>query len=758
MAQEPDRWFAHSLPDRPPEEWEPLVDHLTAVGCRAGRFAETFGARDWARAAGLLHDVGKITAAFQAYLRGTGGRVDHSSAGAAEARRRYGPTIGDALGFCIAGHHAGLPDKSGDASLDVRLSLQQFPKDYGAWETAVVVPESLVPPPTMPIRYPHLSRIERGFADSFFIRMLFSCLVDADFLETERFLDRNRSAERGGFPSLSALKTRFDRHLGDLQTKARIRADTPINRHRADILAQCRRAAAQPPGVFSLTVPTGGGKTLSSLAFALDHAQRHGKRRVVYVIPYTSIIEQTAAVVRDALGPDLGHAVLEHHSAFDPAATRPAEEPIGPDKMVLATENWDAPIVVTTAVQFLESLFASRPSRCRKLHNLTNSVIILDEAQALPSHRLKPSVAALAELAEGYGATLVLCTATQPALGRSPALGTGFRPGTVREIIPDPDALYAAFRRVRVEDAGDLTDADLAARLEALPQALCITETRAHAQALFAALGDAPDRFHLSAAMCPAHRRQVLDAVRQRLKDDAPCRLIATTVVEAGVDIDFPVVFRALAGVDAIAQAAGRCNREGKRSQPGRLVLYRTETQNRSPDLARRRAATASLMQAPDNAGQPDRLLDRDTIGTYFHNLLTIDQGAGLDKDDSHRRLAESKEFRSVAATFHVIDDAAVSLLVPHDDKAQKVIADLRDLMRAPAVTPRRLPLALLRQAQQFAVSVSPYQLKALEETCALDWLDRAERTRFPVLCLKHLYDPQVGLMARVEGGEAVMA
>ncbi|MBA3520347.1 MAG: CRISPR-associated endonuclease Cas3'', partial [Rhizobiales bacterium] len=411
--------YAHSLPGRPALEWEPLSRHLTAVGDRAAGFAAPFGWAEAARVAGRLHDIGKCSAAFQAYIRGEQPRGgDHSTAGAREATAAY-PALAKVLAFIIAGHHAGLADAE---SLLSRLHPGYLIPAFAGWEvqTGVLLPEAAL----APTRRPDWNQ-ERGFGQAFLIRMLFSCLVDADFLETERFYleakkdkaeTKDEHAERGGHLGMTTLRDRLRAHMAEKRAGAEA---TQLNALRAEVLDHAIGKAQMQPGLFTLTVPTGGGKTLASLSFALEHAGRHRLSRVVYVIPFTSIIEQTAEVFRRAL--DAPADILEHHASFDwdraEAARRDdGEGPDGLAKLRRASENWDAPIVVTTAVQFFESLFANRTSRCRKLHNLAKSVIVLDEAQTLPIPLLRPCMAALDELARNYGASVVLCTATQPAL------------------------------------------------------------------------------------------------------------------------------------------------------------------------------------------------------------------------------------------------------------------------------------------------------------------------------------------------------
>lgn len=725
--------YAHTLANRPESDWEPLSRHLEEVADLAAHFASAFGAREWGLAAGLLHDVGKHSAAFQAYLRasaagkGPGRGPDHSTAGAQWAHGHYKQGVGRLLAYVLAGHHAGLPD--GFESLSPRLKRAVEPWHSPDDDIAARVPDIA----SLPLagRMPSL-----GFQLMLFVRMVFSCLVDADSLCTEAFTTPDKAAWRRGYLPLSELSTRLDRHLGHLGARA---PATPVNGLRAGILAACRNAALHAPGLFSLTVPTGGGKTLSSLAFALDHARAHGLRRVIYAIPYTSIIEQTARVFREALDDTDDQAVLEHHSNFVPL--RADGTPVTPRRdgrdddagegrrSVLAAENWDAPVVVTTNVQFLESLFAARRSPCRKLHNIARSVVILDEAQMLPPEHLLPCLEVLRALVLDYGCSVVLCTATQPALGKREGFDRGLE--QVREITPDPEQLAAALRRVEVTDAGPLDDVQLAARLAGQPQVLCVVNTRPHARALYELLAPQGDAVHLSAAMCPAHRTEVLRGVRQRLLQGQPCRVVATQLVEAGVDIDFPVVYRAMAGVDSLAQAAGRCNREGKLKR-GQVYLF--TPQDSPPPFVRQaaQAARTALRRNPDP-------LALDTVEAYFRELYW-QQGDKLDSKkllplmrDSAQRL--DFPFPEVAHLFRLIPDDTIPLLIPYDDDARALIAEL-------PYTPA--PARLLRRAQRYTVGVYPRMLAALVQAGAA----RLATEECAVLINEDLYDDRMGLCA----------
>ncbi len=699
--------YAHSLPGRPPAEWEPLSHHLAAVGEKASAFAEVFGWAQAARASGLLHDIGKTSDAYLAYIQSGGLRgPDHSTAGAREAARAYPGPLGRMLAYGIAGHHAGLAD---GAELNRRLTESHVIESYRGWEAhAGSLPSLGALRPTRQGaqgQYP-------GFGPAFLTRMLFSCLVDADFLETEAFYARaeGRPVERGGHTALETLRDRLRDHMAGLRAAA---ADTPVNVLRARVLDHAIAQAGLPTGFFTLTVPTGGGKTLASLSFALEHAVRHGLRRVIYVIPFTSIIEQTAAVFRAAL--NTNDDVLEHHASFDWERATSADEtddegPAGLSKLRKAAENWDAPVVVTTAVQFFESLFANRSSRCRKLHNLAGAVIVLDEAQSLPLHVLKPCLAALDELQRNYRTSVVLCTATQPAWrkidgalvdGRGRAFGLDIP--SERELAPDPQSVYEALKRVHVETLdAPVPDETITARFAEQDRMLCIVNSRAHARSLFEMIRDLPGATHLTTLMCPRHRREVLEDVRTRLEGGQPVRLVATSLIEAGVDVDFPEVWRATAGIDSIAQAAGRCNREGK-LDVGRTVVF-TPVQAKPP-----RALEAFWQAArPVVRDYPD-LLSLDAVSAYFRELYWQKGDAALDTTEVDGRrgvLAALRErandldfpFRSIARAFRLIDDVMEPVIVPWNEEA-------RSLLRALAVA-ERPRAADLRRLQQYMVSI----------------------------------------------------
>jgi CRISPR-associated endonuclease/helicase Cas3 len=696
--------YAHSLPGCTIEMWEPLSEHLAAVARRAAGFAAAFGWADAACAAGMLHDVGKASAAFQAYIAqprteaGGPKGPDHSTAGAHEAVAAFPGLLGRMLACIIAGHHAGLDDAAG---LDRRLSPDRVIEPYAAWRGhagPLPAAPSLLPLKWTPGRHP-------GFTQAFLTRMLFSCLVDADFLETEAFHDRaaGRPTPRAGHADIVALRDRLRAHMATIDG----RSSDPVSILRSGVLAAAVAKATAPPGLFTLTVPTGGGKTLASLSFALEHAARHELRRVIHVAPFTSIIEQTAGVFRTALATE--DDVLEHHANFDWHESDEGEEGrSGLRKLRLASENWDVPVVVTTAVQFFESLFANRTARCRKLHNLARSVIVLDEAQALPVHLLRPCLAAIEELALNYGASVVLCTATQPALRETDGFKGGLSIDDSREIVPDPKALYSALKRVRVEVLpGPVADGVVAAQFGDQPQMLCIVNSRAHARTLYETIGALPGAIHLSTLMAPKHRQQVLKEVRRRLKAGEPARIVSTSLIEAGVDLDLPEVWRAAAGLDSIAQAAGRCNRNG-RLPMGRTVVF-------EPADAKPPRALEAFWQAtrPVLRGHDD-LLGLDAVQAYFQELywqkgeaaldgVVVDGVPGVLKALAERAVAWSFPFRSLAEAFHLIDEVMDPVVVPWDATAMDLLREIRGAARPMAGHLRRLQpytVSIPRQAR----------------------------------------------------------
>ncbi|MDE3027790.1 MAG: CRISPR-associated helicase Cas3' [Paracoccaceae bacterium] len=664
--------YAHSgnQPDR--SDWQTLPDHLAAVERLAQARGRLLGLGEAAALAGRFHDLGKFDPEFDRVLCGAQVRVDHSTAGGRELLALAGAgmkPVAEALAYAILGHHAGLPDKSGaeNGTLERRVASPGAPLD-AAWRQHL-------PVDLRAAGQEFLARIRpgaqwQGFDFSVAVRMLFSCLVDADFRDTEAFYEalEGRKSQRD-WPQLQSLlpefRSRFEAHM------ARFGAETELNRLRGDILAQVRAKAGLAPGLFTLSVPTGGGKTLASLGFALDHAAMHGHRRIIYAIPYTSIIDQTAKVFADVLGAE---NVLEHHSAIEMEGLRER----GRDKVRQAMEDWAAPVVVTTNVQLFESLFAARPSRCRKLHNIAGSVIVLDEAQCLPRKLLLPTLAMIDVLAAHYGCTIVLCTATQPAFD-SAQLPTGGLALTGRELAPDPKALAAKLRRAQIVQAGEMGDAALVAALAGAPQGFVIVNSRKHALALYRAAQAAglEGLVHLTTRQYPAHRRQIIAEIKARLKAGQPCRLIATSLIEAGVDLDFPCGWRAEAGLDSVIQAAGRVNREGERPIEASILAVFSAPEHAPPPEVQN---LAKAMQA--TARKFGDLLAPEAVRDWFEEVYWRAGARLLDRDGLVQKFvfdgkATNFAFREVAAKYRMIDSPMVPVIVARESKAQAEVARL---------------------------------------------------------------------------------
>ena len=757
--------YAHSIAGKPEDQWQTLAEHHAEVARLAGGFAARWAPLTAALLGGA-HDEGKNSDSFQKRIRGKGGKVDHTSAAWLYLKQQWGADpsglkMSYLLAYPLLGHHGGMADLGSQAdsgTLAWRLSgdrINAVP-DWKPGRAAPLAPAA---------RYFQELRRLMGtdgktldaFATAFMLRMLYSCLVDADYLDTERVCAPQRYALRQGPPPLEELAERFFHSLaarGFLPETAVSEAAlgagaqtacgsgarcAAIREARAFMLQCCLNAAEERPGIFSLTMPTGGGKTLSSMAFALRHARRHGLRRIVLVVPYTSIIEQNADVLREALGED---AVLEHHSNYIHPDEAEGDESASMAYR-LTTENWDASVIVTTSVQFFESLFSNRPSRCRKLHNLAESVIILDEVQMLPVPFVTPCLAALRELARSYGSSVVLCTATQPALMRAPWLKAGLAPEEVRHIIPEKaqGPLFSIFERARVEVRKEkLDDEALAAIIRAEPQVLCIVNSRRHARELFELLEGGEADFHLSARMTPAHRTRTLDTIRQRLAAGLPCRVVSTSLIECGVDISFPLVLREKNGLDVLAQSAGRCNREGK-DATGRVICFTSAraAPKRAAELNRRCAAFEQVAEAED-------LFCPETVRRYFAKLYAesdLDEKGILGMTGVNQESQEGYwrfQFATIAREFRFIDDDTVSVVI-EEGEAKELLAGA-DRWAGPSP-------AVLRKLQRHSVAVYGHELEKMQAQGRIE-------TRFgylPVLAGGTGYNEKTGLDVTLEEG-----
>lgn len=687
-----------------------LENHIKGTSKLAETFASKFQSGEWGKVAGLAHDAGKARNEWQNYIRlksgyledasiqGEAGKCPHAIFGAKLVEEKYGKGMGRILAYAIAGHHAGLPDWSsaenaGQSSLQFQESKIKDLSDidnmvYKNFESAI-----LNPPPW---------RFDEGLDLSLWIRMLYSCLVDADFLDTENYMDDEKSKNRGCYSSIAELLIRYKQHIQDLESKSK---KTKLNEIRKEIREKCVNAAREAQGIFSLSVPTGGGKTLSSLAFGLEHALKHGLDRIIYVIPYTSIIEQNAEVFRDAIGSD---QVIEHHSSLD--------DTILSTKSQLATENWDAPVVVTTSVQFFESLFSAKSSRCRKLHNIVNSVIILDEAQLVPIDYLSPILEALQLLVDHYGVTLVISTATQPAFKEKkvnrPEL-KGLK--NVKEMIgtdEDIKKLYDSLKRVKTNIPEDLNKSssweEVSEELIQYNQVLCIVSDRKSCKDLHQLMPNGT--YHLSALMCGQHRSNIIKEIKQKLSLKEPVRVISTQLVEAGVDIDFPIVYRALAGLDSIAQAAGRCNREGLSTELGLVKVF--VAPKKAPIGILRKAAETTTNLLHSIKGDP---LDYSLFERFFSELYW--KTNSLDKNEIFSLLTRDSRsleifFRTASERFRIIDDSNQKTILVRYADGDKLVDDLKQN------GPNR---RLLRKLQRYSVNIYNYDFQKLLNKASIE-------------------------------------
>ncbi len=696
------QFIAH-IKKNPDNSWaEPhlLSEHLKSTAELAGKFASDFNNTDWAELVGYLHDLGKYHPNWQKYLRketgyfvedahieGYSGRPNHSSAGALHIFEKFkNSPMAKALAYVIAGHHSGLPDWVGHLKERLDKEKDTLNKTLEVEEAKqffeLPIPKSI--PPTFKDSCLDKEQIH------LWIRMLFSCLVDADFLDTESYMVGKREVK---YKSLEELKIHFDNYMLSKSSEGE------LNKRRNEILRKCKEKAELNPGFFSLTVPTGGGKTLSSMAFALEHAIKYKKKRIIVAIPYTSIIEQTAEIFKSVFGDD---QVVEHHSNLDPEKEN--------SKNRLACENWDAPIIVTTNVQMFESLFGNKTSRCRKLHNIVNSVIILDEAQMIPTHYLKPILSIMKGLVNYFKTTILLMSATQPALkgkiGSPPNLIEGLE--NVVEIIDDPDTLSKDFRRVQYFVPMNFDKSEswevIAEKLQQHSQVLCIVNKRDDCRKLHRLMPDGT--IHLSGYMCGEERSEIIADIKSKLSNNEPIRVISTQLVEAGVDIDFPVVYRALTGIDSIVQAAGRCNRENKIKEGGKVFVFVPPEQSPLGYLRKcEDAGKAILRNHFDSDFSP-------TLYTKYYEYLYSNLKSFDEVDFYSHIVRDSRDFefqfKTFAEKFNMIDDKQqMSIIVQYKDSI-KLIEQLRFGGSSKE---------LLRKLQRYTVNIPIYVFNKINET-----------------------------------------
>ena len=694
-------------------------EHLYGTALLAGDFAERFGKWDWGYCCGMLHDIGKYSAAFQEKIQNDSNKqVDHSTAGAqvcAEKGGMYG-----FMSYCIAGHHSGLPDRGGSSDAENAPTLEGRKKkkieDYSAYKNEIQIPEIK----TLP--FDERGTQDPDFSMSMFIRMLYSCLVDADFLDTESFMKAGQTQRETG-EELEILLGKLKEHVAGWLSNE----DTEtVNGRRTEILKACFAYGEMKRGLFQLTVPTGGGKTMASLAFALQHAVKNHMDRVIYVIPYTSIIEQNAEVFRRILGDG---NVLENHYNIDYESS----EELKP--MQLAAENWDKPVVMTTNVQFFESLFANKSSRCRKLHNMANSVIVFDEAQMLPTDYLKPCIAAIEELVSNFRSSIVLCTATQPAL--SPFFRNKI---PVTELCPRVQEQFRFFERATYQNIGTISENELIEKLEQEEQALCIVNTKKRAQRIYQKM-KGEGVFHLSTTMYPKHRRRVLEKIKKTLKNGEKCILISTSLVEAGVDLDFSTVYRQLAGVDSIIQAAGRCNREGKREAKESFAFIFEFEESENVPGQQLQIDVSKMMLAEE-----EDISSLQGIEKYFEALYHF-RAESLDKKKILEEFKGKRyNYATAAQEFKLIEENTLTVFVSREDEAGELL--------------RRIELqgytkTGMRKAGQYCVQLYENEIKKLQDAGMLRQVSKDIQDFFELVNVGQ-YTEEMGLDLGIESGIAV--
>lgn len=717
-----------------------LTEHLKGAAKRAEIFASVFGEGNFGKLVGLYHDIGKYSDEFQNYLKnGKGKKVDHSTAGAKEIlklNKMYFP-----IAFAIASHHTGLincgssVDVQSDSTFNARMKRKEgtdFPK-YSNYK------DELNEPPKS-VKTNIVQKLKSKFSVQFYVRMLYSCLVDADFLDTEDFM-LNSEVNRGNYPSIEDLKKRFDEYINKRFLSKKNLSE--INKKRCEILNECiENGKNSSENIFSLTVPTGGGKTISSMAFALNYAVKNNKKRIIYVIPYTSIIEQNAKVFRDIFGDD---AVVEHHSniSYDFDETTDFQKYEILKKAQLATENWDAPIIVTTNVQFFESLFANKSSKCRKLHNIANSVIIFDEAQMLPTSMILPCMNIISELVNLYNAAAVLCTATQPSLEQ---VFYEISKNNILEICSNIEDNYKFFKRNNIIVLKDeVSVSDISINIKKSKQVLCIVNSKRTAGELYKTLSGEENVFYLSTNLCGKHRTKVIEKIKNLLMENKDCRVISTSLIEAGVDIDFPTVYREVTGLDSIIQSAGRCNREGKFNKTESSIYVfewsDNELKYKGHDLKPRIGAAEYVLNK-----NYENLDDLEAIKCYFDFLHKF-TGGGLD-NKKIMELVESKpcNFKDFAAEFIMIDDATIPVFIPYDDKGAEILNEIK----AGNITKN-----LMRKTGVYMVNVYQNQFEAMLNAHHIEYADD-EGKSLAFLCDSKYYDENLGLLQEVKEGEGI--
>lgn len=724
------KYFAHF--DKENKIEQSVKDHLDGVGLLTSKFCSEFIHSKYGNALGYMHDIGKYSNEFQEYiLNGVGSRgsVDHSSAGTQEMYKLFKKTGNEFYkisSMCIAGHHGGLLDYGDPVQKTEfcgRVKKEKIP-NYFAYESELNLDN-----------INGIPELDENFKDSFsemmLTRMLFSCLVDADFLDTESSMLKNQGM-RANFSSILDIKNCIDRFIAKFYPPKGL-----LNQRRCELLTRCQEVGHDVnrfnENLYTLTIPTGGGKTISSLAFAVNRALMTGKKRIIYAIPYTSIIEQNANVFKDIIGDD---NVVEHHMNIEYDDINDEGISQVNNKCKLATENWDAPIIVTTNVQFFESLFSNKTSKCRKLHNIANSIIIFDEAQMLPIQYLKPCLKLIEELVKNYKCCVVLCTATQPALEKL----LEHKP---IEIIENTQLYYETFKRNNINYIGEVAESDLIERLNQSKRVLCISSTKKKAQQLYQSLGQGQAAYHLSTNLCPKHRRELLNKIKKRLADGEVCRVVSTSLIEAGVDIDFDVVYKELDGLDSVIQAAGRCNREGKNSFKESFTYVYSLSEDRNMYRVQEKKIAKKIF---DDAKFADDLGGVAAVKRYFEKLYKL-KDDNLDKKNILAKIDDDYEsrfdFKSISRLVKLIEENTRSVIIPYDDMALVLIEKLRAGERSRELFRKLGQYTVNVRTNEFSNSRLPGDYEKLSLSGKIEKLD----SEVSILIDENVYDKsQLGL------------
>ena len=688
-------------------KYQKLIDHIEGVSYFTEKFVERFFVKNAGKILGYLHDLGKYSDEFQERIRGVNIKVDHSTAGAVicddienefknNKKKEY--LVYKVFKYAIVGHHSGLLNHGTkvdcESSLMYRLGKRYNELcDFSEWEKEISIDDIK----EIELTEKEIRFFKNNFSIQMLIRFLFSSLVDGDRLDAQRFSEgENSIVNQKKYISLDKMLNVFN----EFMESKRLENNNRINLLRNKIFDECVNKSTGDTGFYSLCVPTGGGKTLSSLAFALNHAKKHGHDRIIYSLPFTSIIEQNAKVYSDIFGLD---NVLEHHCNF--SFSNELDENGYSEKQLkykLSTENWDMPLIVTTNVQLFESMYSSKPSSVRKLHNIYNSIIVLDEAQVIPNEYLKPCMMALQELVKNYNCTVLICTATQPEFQKNDLISKEFK---ITEIIDNTYELFESLKRVDGEFIGVQTVEDICKKIDSYNQVLLIVNTKKHAKDIFENLNKSDGNYHLSTNMYPKHRKRIIDDIRKKLKNGEECRVVSTQLIEAGVDVDFPVVYRSISGIDSIVQAAGRCNREGKLKKSS---IYIFKPEDKSYLGKGYLKLTSQIGEYVINNSQD--ILSIDTISKYFFELFNNtksrqDEHGILDIINKYKNYEINFDFENISKEFKFINNVGMQVIIPTEESKQ-----LLNRLKYVEIGIKKI----LRELNSYSINIPEYIFKEL--------------------------------------------